>query len=92
MNTIKQAIVSYLEGLNGLSEWGGTLAREIAYRTKHKESVVERRCRELAEEGRIKVTRERVNGKGPLCVKYSVPRRQPVMSEVRFDELQAKLF
>lgn len=68
--TIKRHIISYLADLQGQFIWGGTLARVIHDRTGHKEAIVERRARELAEAGRIERTYQQVDGKGPKCVMF----------------------
>lgn len=50
--------------------WAGPLARAIHEATGAKESIIERRCRELEEDGFIEKVKEQVDGKGPWCVKY----------------------
>jgi len=78
--TVAEEILSYLEGCNQCV-WGGQLAREIASRCKCKESVVERRARELVADEKINATYDQVNGKGPMCVKYHCVIKSPVKVE-----------
>lgn len=65
--TIKQHVLDYLskEG----ASWGGVVCRAVHDITGTKESVVERRCRELVNEGRLEKCYARVNGRGPNCIR-----------------------
>lgn len=69
--TIKNSIIAYLYRQSSWC-WGGKLAREVARECECKESVVERRCRELVEEGRIEHQYQQVEGKGPNCTQYRI--------------------
>lgn len=71
--SIKYEIVKELEQHNDYV-FGGTLARELGYRLKHKESVIERRARELVNEGVIEKTFTQVDGKGPHVVQYRIKK------------------
>lgn len=50
--------------------YGGTLARAIHDLTMAKEGIIERRCRELSEEGILERSYEQVGGKGPRVVLF----------------------
>ncbi len=69
-DTIKTEILAYLtrEG----PSWGGTVCRDIHNLTGTKESVVERRCRELVNEGRLEKCYAKVNGKGLNCIRLRI--------------------
>ncbi len=82
-------VTKYLDGKDFI--FGGQIARDIHFLTNTKESVVERRCRELADPSWCKKhlgkdetvlikTYSRVNGKGPECVMYKLRDAQPVPS------------
>ena len=73
MHTIKDTILENLSYEHYV--WGGKVARTVHEITGAKESVVERRCRELVEEGKIEVEYEQVEGKGPHCVMYRRKRK-----------------
>ncbi len=76
--TIKHDIIKYLEG-HGHFVYGGSIARNIHELRGCKESVVERRCRELAEEGVLEKAYEQVDGKGPRVVMYRLaPEKEPI--------------
>lgn len=65
---IKYSIVKYLEDKGFI--FGGVIARAIHDLTGAKEGIVERRMRELAEEGVLERTYEQVEGKGPRVVLF----------------------
>ena len=52
--------------------WGGVLARAIHDQTGTKESVVERRARELVKSGVLEAVYDQIDGKGARCVKWRV--------------------
>lgn len=68
--TIPTAIIEYLER-NGAT-LGGVLARRIGAELDKKESNVERRCRELVNDGKLKAEYVKIGGKGNEVVKYSL--------------------
>lgn len=76
MKTVKEMILEYLS--YDQYAWGGKLARDICQRTGHKESVVERRVRELVNEGLVENDYQQVDGKGPHCVLHRKKRWVPV--------------
>ena len=68
--TIKISVIKYLESQG--PTFGGKMARELARELEHKESVIERRARELVQAGVLKADYVQIDGAGPRCVKYSV--------------------
>lgn len=76
MKTAKEMILEYLS--YDQYTWGGKMARELCQRTGHKESVIERRARELVNAGLVETDYRQVDGKGPNCVMY---RRKMIMPE-----------
>ena len=70
-DTIKSDIVHYLEEQGGWV-FGGVLGRTLRELTGHKESIIERRARELVNEGKILNAYEQIEGRGPRCVKYRI--------------------
>ena len=76
-DTIKSDIVHYLEEQGGWI-FGGVLGRTLRELTGHKESIIERRARELVNEGKILNSYEQIEGKGPRCVKYRIAPEMPL--------------
>lgn len=73
MNSIKSLIIQFLEANYGNKFcWGGVLARAIHDQTGTKESVVERRARELVKSGVLEAVYDQVEGKGAKCVRWRV--------------------
>ncbi len=67
-NTIRQAIVLQTE--NKGWEYAGIIAREIGMMLSKKESNIERRLREMAEDGILERRLVKVDGKGANVVQY----------------------
>lgn len=67
--TVKQLIIRYLEENKGW-HYGGSLERNIADENGNKSSNVSRRCRELADEGKIE--RQLVTLNGLRVVQYRI--------------------
>lgn len=89
--TTKQLIIQKLEEDGGWV-WAGKLAREIHEITLQKESVIERRCRELVELNFIEKELAQVGGEGPRCVRYKIIRQVPIKSFIPSKEpLQTQL-
>lgn len=86
--TIPEQIIRYIEEQGGWV-WGGTLCRAIHDLSGHKESVIERRARELVEYGFLDKELVQVDGKGPKCVRYRIVELKQYVEEFgkRFDEL-----
>ena len=75
MTSIKEHIIKYLEAEYGNKFcWGGVLARAIHEQTGTKESVVERRARELVKSGVLEAVYDQIDGKGARCVRYRVAK------------------
>lgn len=74
--SIKHCILAYLHASPSWV-WAGTLAREVGRENKTKESVVERRARELHEAGLVDREYAQVNGEGPKCVRYKLHQDTP---------------
>ena len=73
MNSIKTIIIKFLEAEYGNKFcWGGVLARAIHDQTGTKESVVERRARELVKSGVLESVYDQVEGKGAKCVMWRI--------------------
>lgn len=70
-NTCNFEIIKYLETQNGF-QFGGKIARAVHDTTGVKESVVERRMREMWEDEILEKTYEQVNGKGPKVVLFRI--------------------
>ena len=69
----KSDIIKHLEANYGKSWiYGGKLAREVRELTGTKESVVERRCRELVNEGILEKQLVQIDGVGARVVQYRV--------------------
>ena len=69
----KLQIIKHLEENYGKSWiYGGKLAREVRELTGTKESVVERRCRELVNENVLEKQLIQIDGVGPKVVMYRV--------------------
>src|SRR3990167_7362385 len=72
-STTKKEIIIYLEQFHGKSFcYGGKLARDVHGITGTKESVVERRCRELVFAGILEKQLVQIDGQGPRVVQYRV--------------------
>ncbi len=69
--TINYEILKHLDTQKSFV-FAGLIARTIHDLTGAKESVVERRLRELYASGRLERTYERVGGVGPSCVLYRI--------------------
>src|SRR3990167_925757 len=70
-STTKQEIIIYLEQFHGKSFcYGGKLARDVHGITGTKESVVERRCRELVFAGILEKQLVQIDGVGARVVRY----------------------
>lgn len=69
--TTKDHILQFL--ITNGPEWGGVVCRAVHDITGTKESVVERRCRELVNESKIQVCYKQVNDKGPFVSRYRIP-------------------
>ena len=66
-------IIKYLEENYGdVWTYGGKLAREVRELTGTKESVVERRCRELVNENVLEKKLVQIDGVGPRVVMYRI--------------------
>ena len=78
-------IIKHLEDNYG-KDWifGGRLAREIHELTGTKESVVERRCRELENAGILEKQLVQIEGQGARVVQYRIIERIPTMAEVGY--------
>jgi predicted transcriptional regulator len=74
--SIKTCILAYLHASPSWV-WAGTLAREVGRENKTKESVVERRARELHEAGLVDSEYVQVEGVGPRCVRYRLHKDTP---------------
>jgi len=70
-DTIKYEIIKYLD-TQKYFVFGGAVGRAIHDLTGAKESIVERRCRELVKEGRLERELRQVGGFGPKCVCYKI--------------------
>lgn len=71
--SIKELIIKHLEDNYGNSFcWGGVLARAIHDQTGTKESVVERRARELVKSGILEAVYDQIDGKGAKCVRWRI--------------------
>ena len=70
-NSISYEIIKYLEEKNGYI-FGGVIESEIHNRTGAKYSNVSRRCRELADEGKIEKRLENVAGTRNKVVQYKI--------------------
>ena len=69
----KTEIIKHLEENYGKSWiYGGKLAREIRELTGTKESVVERRCRELVNDGILEKQLVQIDGVGAKVVQYRI--------------------
>lgn len=69
----KVDIIKYLEENYGdVWTYGGKLAREVRELTGTKESVVERRCRELVNENVLEKKLVQIDGVGPKVVMYRI--------------------
>lgn len=90
--TIKQIIIKYLEENYG-DKWcfGGALARAIHDITGTKESVVERRARELVQSGVLEKQLVQVDGEGPRVVMYSLHKEIPPLVSPVIENKQACL-
>ena len=77
--TIKAEIIHYLEDKDWI--FGGVLGRSIHEITGSKESIIERRARELAEDGKILKDYEQIEGRGPRCVKYRIALKPAQINE-----------
>lgn len=73
--TIKEYIIQKYEEI-GDWEFSGKVARQIAYELGKKESNLERRMRELENEGYLEKDYQQINGKGRKVVKYRIKQRQ----------------
>ncbi len=77
-NTVNYEIIKYLDSQVDLFNskpkfvFAGVISRAVHDLTKCKESIIERRCRELAREGKLEADYQQVNGKGPHVVLYRV--------------------
>ena len=71
MESTKALIIKELEA-NGDWIFSGKLARIIHEITGTKESVVERKARELRKAGVLEVVYEQVEDQGPKCAKYRI--------------------
>ena len=88
--TIKQSIIQFLEEQGGL-QFAGKIARVVAEIHLAKESNVERRMRELENEG--KITRELVDNPagGNSVVAYKLAEEKPIILSYRPEIAKAKL-
>ena len=68
--TIKQTIHEHL--LKEGASWGGTICRAVHDILGTKEAVVERRLREMFNEGLLDRCYKQVEGVGPACVRYRI--------------------
>lgn len=91
--TIKNSIIRFLEEQGGL-QFAGKVARAVAEIHLAKESNVERRCRELENDG--KITRELVDNPagGNKVVAYRIKSVQKTENPMHWrpEVLKAKLF
>ena len=91
----KTEIIKHLEANYGKSWiYGGKLAREVRELTGTKESVVERRCRELVNEGILEKQLVQIDGVGARVVQYLVVKEdlgELAMAEIN-QETYEKIF
>jgi hypothetical protein len=68
-------IIKYLEERPYEWHYGGSVAREVGQRTNHKESVIERRLREMTNVDDAKIEKQMVsnpNGRGAKVIQYKL--------------------
>ena len=88
----KQLIIKYLEAEYGNKFcWGGVLARAIHDQTGTKESVVERRARELVKSGVLEAIYEQPEGKGAKCVRWRIKPPEVVYPQAEYGQDSLKM-
>lgn len=89
----KSDIIKHLEANYG-KNWiyGGKLAREIRELTGTKESVVERRCRELVNEGILEKQLVQIDGVGARVVQYRVVDVKEDLGELAMAEINQETY
>lgn len=83
--TIRNHIIQYLS--KG-PDWGGTICRAVHDLTKSKEAVIERRLREMAEEGLLDKCYRQVGNTGPHCVRYRLHQKPVIQVKPRKIEIE----
>lgn len=71
--TTKDTILRFLKDTYGHEgEWAGVISRRVHEITGTKESIVERRMRELVNEGKLDVCYKKISEMGPRCARYRI--------------------